>query len=77
MSELLVKLDMSRSEIREMLMQVYGNNVKKKTAIYKWRLVSLREENVPLMKRAQDDQQRAELKKTLQKFVKLCVKIVG
>jgi hypothetical protein len=29
------------------------------------------------MKRDQDGQQRAELKKTLQKFAKLCVKIIG
>jgi hypothetical protein len=29
------------------------------------------------MKQDQDDQQRAELKKTLQKFVKLCEKIIG
>jgi hypothetical protein len=28
-------------------------------------------------KRDQDGQQQAELKKTLQKFVKLCVKIIG
>ena len=30
-----------------------------------------------LSKRDQDGQQQAELKKTLQKFVQLCVKIVG
>jgi len=35
------------------------------------------EENVLLTKRDQDGQQQAKLKKTLQKFVKLCVKIVG
>jgi hypothetical protein len=35
MSELLVKLDKSGSEIREMLMQVYGDNAMKKAAIYK------------------------------------------
>ena len=29
------------------------------------------------MKRDQDGQQQAELKKTLQKFVKLCIKIIG
>jgi hypothetical protein len=29
------------------------------------------------MKRDQDCQQRAELKKTLQKLVKICVKLVG
>jgi hypothetical protein len=37
----------------------------------------LREEKVSLTKRDQDGQQRAELKKTLPKCVKLCVKIVG
>jgi hypothetical protein len=37
MSELLVKLGKSGSEIREMLMQVYGDNAMKKTAVYyKW-----------------------------------------
>jgi hypothetical protein len=37
----------------------------------------LREENMSLTKRDQDGQQQAELNKTLQKFVKVCVKIVG
>jgi hypothetical protein len=37
----------------------------------------LREEEVSLTKRDQDGQQRAGLRKTLQKFVKLCVNIVG
>jgi transposase len=36
MSELLVKLGKSGSEIREMLVQVYGDNAMKKTAVYKW-----------------------------------------
>jgi hypothetical protein len=76
-SELLVKLGKNGSEIREMLVQVYGDNAMKKTAIYKWVTVSLREEKVSLMKTDQDGQQQAELKKTLQKFIKLCVKIVG
>jgi hypothetical protein len=35
------------------------------------------EVEVPLTKRDQDGQQQAELKKTLQKFVKSCVKIIG
>jgi hypothetical protein len=39
--------------------------------------VFLKEEKVSLTERDQDGQQRAELKKTLQKFVKICVKIVG
>jgi hypothetical protein len=37
----------------------------------------LREEEVSLTKRDQEGQQQAELKKTSQKFVKLCVKIIG
>ena len=59
-----------------MLVQVYGGSVRKKTAVYKWVKLFLREEEVSLTKRVQDGQQQAELKKTLQKFVKLCVKIV-
>jgi len=59
-----------------MLVQVYGDNAMKKTIIYKWLKRFSEEEKVSLTKRAQDRQQQAELKKTLQKFVKLCVKIV-
>jgi hypothetical protein len=32
----LVNLGKSGSEIREMLMQVYGDSAMKKTAVYKW-----------------------------------------
>jgi transposase len=35
-SELLVKLGKSGSEIREMFVQAYGDNAMKKTAVYKW-----------------------------------------
>jgi hypothetical protein len=35
------------------------------------------EESVSLTKRDQNGQQQAKLKKTLQKIVKFCVKIVG
>jgi len=73
----LVKLGKSGNEIREMLMQVYGDNAMKKTAMYKWVKLFLREEKVSLRKREQDSQQQEKLKKTLKKFVKLCVKIVG
>jgi len=59
-----------------MLIQVYGDNAMKKTAVYKWVKLFLREEKVPLTKGDQDGQQQAELKKTLQTFLKLCVKIV-
>jgi hypothetical protein len=34
--ELLFKPGKSRSEIREMLMQVYGDTAMKKTVVYKW-----------------------------------------
>jgi len=58
-----------------MLVQVY--NAVKKTAVYKWVKLFLREQKVSLSKRDQDGQQQAELKKTLQTSVKLCVKIFG
>jgi len=73
----LVRLGKSGNEIREMLVQVYGDNAMKKTAVCKWvKRFSEGRESV-LMKRDQDGQQQAELKKTLQIFVKLCVKNVG
>jgi len=60
-----------------MLVQVYGDSAMKKTAVYKWvKRFSEGRESVT-EKRDQDGQQQAELKKTLQKFVKLGVKIVG
>ena len=60
-----------------MLVQVYRNNAMKKTAVYKWlKLFSEGRESVTA-KRDQDGQQQAELKKIMQKFIKLCVKIVG
>lgn len=34
--KLLVKLGKSGSEIRDIVVQVYGNNAMKKTAVYKW-----------------------------------------
>ena len=52
----------------------------KKTTVYKWvKRFSEGRESVTDEERSrdQDGQQQAELKKTLQKFVKLCVKIVG
>jgi hypothetical protein len=56
-----------------MLVQVYGNNAVNQTAVYKCvKRFFLREEKVSLMTRDQDGQQHAELKKTLQKFVKFC-----
>ena len=68
----LVKLGKSGNETREMLVQVYGENALKKTSVYKWvkRLSEGR-------KSVTDGQHQAELKKTLQKFVKFRMKIVG
>jgi hypothetical protein len=60
-----------------MLVQVYGNNYMKETAVYKWVTRFSKEEKVSLTKRGQDGQRRGGQKKTLQKFVKLCVEIVG
>jgi len=60
-----------------MLEPVYGDSAMKKTAVTIGRNVFLREDKVSLMKRDQDGQQQAEMKKTLQKFVKLCMKIVS
>jgi hypothetical protein len=77
MSALLVKLGESGSEIREMLVQAHGDNAMKNTAVYNLMTRFLREEEASLTKRVQDGQQRAELRNTLQKFVELCVKIVG
>ena len=62
----LVKLGNSGKEIREMLVQVYRDNVMKKTAVYKWVKLFLREEKVSLTKIDQDGQQQAVLKETLQ-----------
>jgi hypothetical protein len=64
-SELPVKLSKSGSEIREMLVQVYGDNAMKKTAGYTWATRFSEEEKLSLTKRVQDGQQRAELKKAL------------
>ena len=75
-SKFLVKLGKSGNEIREMLVQVYGDNAMNKTAIYKW-VKRFSEARESVTKRDQDGQQQAELKKILQKFVKLRVKIVG
>ena len=73
----LVKLGKSGNNIRQTSVQVYGDNAMKKTGVYKWVKLFLREEKVSLTKRDQNGQQQTELKKWLQKFVKLCVKIIG
>jgi len=54
-----------------LLVQVYGDNAMKKTAVYKWvKPFTAGRESVT-------DEERSGLKKTLQKFIKLCVKIIG
>ena len=73
----LVKLGKRGNKIRDLLVQVYGDNAVKETAVYSGGNIFLLEENVSLTKRDQYRQQQAELKKTLQISVKLCVKIVG
>jgi len=60
-----------------MLVQVSGDSAMKKTIVYKWVKRFPEGREVSMTKRDQDGQQQAELKKTLQKFVKLHVKIVG
>jgi len=60
-----------------MLVKVYGDSAMNKTAVYMRVKLFVREEKVSLTKRDQDGQQQTELKETLQKFVKSCVKIVG
>ena len=60
-----------------MLVQVYGDNAMKKTAVYKWvKRVSEGRESVTDEERSgRPATNRTEEK--LQKFVKLCVKIVS
>jgi hypothetical protein len=76
MSGLLVNLGKSGSKIRAMLVQVYGDNAMKETAVYKWVTRSSEGRESVTNKKDQEGQQRAELKKTWQTFVKLCLKIV-
>jgi len=73
----LVKLGKSGNEIREMLVQVYGVNAMKRTAVYKWvnRFSEGRESVTDEEISGRTATSRTEEK--LQKFVKLCVKIVG
>ena len=48
-----------------MLVQIYGDNAMKKTAVYNWVKLFLREEKMSLTNRDQDRQQQEKLKKTL------------
>jgi hypothetical protein len=74
---LLIKLGKRGSEIREMLMQVYGDNAMKKTAVYKWvtRFSEGRESVTDEEKSGWPATSRTE--ENIAKFAKLCVKIVG
>ena len=72
-----VKLGKSGNEMKQMLLQVYGDNTMKKTAIYNWMKRFSEGRGSVTDEEDQDGQQQAEVKKILQKFFKLCVKIVG
>jgi transposase len=72
----LVKLGKNGSEIREMLVQVYRDNAMKKPAVYKWVTCFSEGRESVTDKERSGPPARAELKKTLQKFIKLCMKIV-
>jgi transposase len=76
MSELLVKLGKSGSEIREMLVQVYGDNAMKKTAVYKWvmRFSEGRESVTDDERSGRPATSRTE--ENIAIFIRLCVKIV-
>ena len=73
----LVKLGKSGKEIREMLVQVYGDSAKKKTAVYKWvkRFSEGRESVTDEERSGRPATSRTE--KKLLNFVKLCIKIVS
>jgi len=73
----LVKLGKSGNEIREMLVQAYGNNAMKKTAVYKWvkRFSEGRESVTDEERSGRPATSRTE--ENIAIFVKLCMKIVG
>jgi len=76
-TKFLVKLGKSGNEIREMLVQVYGDNAMKKTAVHKWvkRFSEGRESVTDKERSGWPATSRTE--GNIAKFVKLCVKIVG
>ena len=53
-NKFLVKLGKSGNEIREILVQVYGDNALKKTTVHKWVKRFCEEREVSLTKRDQD-----------------------
>jgi len=65
------------NEVREMLVQVYGVNAMKKTAVYKWA------KSFSEGRKSVTDEERSgwpatsRTEENMQTFVKLCVKIVG
>jgi hypothetical protein len=59
-----------------MIVQVYGDNTAKKTAVYRWLKRFSEGRECVTANRDQDTEQQTELKITLKK-IKLCVKIAG
>jgi hypothetical protein len=73
----LVKLGKSGSEIREMFIHIYGDNAMKKTAVYKWVTCLYEGRESATDEERSGQPAMSKLKKILQKFIKLCTKIVG
>jgi hypothetical protein len=72
----LVKLRKSGSEIREMSVQVYGDNASKKTAVYKW-VTHFSEERASVTDEESSGQPETSItEEDIGNFLKLCVKIV-
>jgi hypothetical protein len=76
MVELLVKLGKSRSEIIEMLMQVYGDNAMKKTALYKW-VTCFPEGRASVTDERSGQPATSRTEENITKVHQMCVKIVG
>ena len=73
----LVKLGKSGNEIREILVQVYGDNAMKKTAVYRWvkRFSEGRESVTDEERSGRAATSRTE--ENIAKIRQICVKIVG
>jgi len=73
----LVKLGKSGKEIREMLVQVYGDSAMKKTAVYKWvKSFSEGKESVTVEERS-GRPATSRTEENIAKVRQICVKIVG